>query len=396
MLDLDLSEDQEMLRGLVRDLCSDLAPLDTVRALEDDPVGIAVELWSKLGELGLCGLMIPTDHGGSAMSLLEGVVLYSELGRALAPVPHFVSCVLSAGALLKGAVAGPDNPGPDSQQSTANGPDSSSGERLGLLRSIASGDTIVVPAWTEPGGGHSPRGIQTIATADGDHVVLSGSKMHVYFAAAADHLLVAARSGAADTDIDLFLVPSNSAGVSLEQRMSISSDTQYRVDLDNVVISSANRVGTAGSGWEIWDSVMNEAAILSAALAVGGAERALEMAAEYATNRRQFDKSLAEFQSISHYLADARTELDGARLLTYEAAWAHSRDLDIARLAPMSKLFACRVYRDITAMAQQVFGGIGFTLDYDIQLYFRRAKQLQIMWWDTAECEDRVAAAVLD
>ena len=140
---------------------------------------------------------------------------------------------------------------------------------------------------------------------------------------------------------------------------------------------------------------MHAGAILAAAQAVGGAAYALEITVEYAKTRRQFDKALAEFQAISHYLADARTALDGARLLVCEAAWAYSTGRSTERLAPMAKLFACRTYRDITAMCQQVFGGIGFTLEYDIQLYFRRAKQLQLSWWDQATCEDRVADAVL-
>jgi len=377
VLDLDLNADQQMLRDLVRSLCDDLVPTATVRELEDDPVGIASQLWSQLGELGLCGLLIAEDHGGSAMTLIEGAVLYEELGRALAPVPHFVSCVLAAGALSRGIAEAP------------------SPEQAELLSGIASGERIVTPAWIEPGGGFSPLGVQATAAEDGDFVVLNGSKMHVYFAAAADELLVPARSGPQPTDIDLFLVPVDAPGVSLDQRMSISSDAQYRVDFEDVRLAHASRVGPEGHGWSIWDAVMSEAVVLAAAQAVGGADRALEMTVDYAKSRRQFDKALAEFQSISHYLADAKTSLDGARVLVFEAAWAHSEGLDVDRLGPMSKLFACSMFRDTTAMAQQVFGGIGFTLEYDIQLYFRRAKQLQGMWWDSAHCEDRVAAAIL-
>lgn len=378
MLDLDLSEDQQMLRELVRSLCADLSPLQVVRDLEDDPAGIADELWSKLGELGLCGLMVPAEHGGSAMSLLEGAVLYEELGRSLAPLPHFVSCVLSAGAIA-GALA--------RDPSTAHAE---------LLAGIAAGERIATPAWIEPGGGFSALGVQTTATEEGGHVVLNGAKMHVYFASAADDLLVLARSGPQPTDIDLFVMPAETAGVTLSQRMSVASDAQYRVDLDGVRLPLSSRLGRPGEGWAVWDAAISEAVVLAAAQAVGGAERALEMTVGYAKSRRQFDKALAEFQSISHYLADAKTSLDGARILVYEAAWAHREGLDTARLAPMSKLFACSVFRDTTAMAQQVFGGIGFTLDYDIQLYFRRAKQLQLMWWDAGACEERIAEAILD
>lgn len=381
MLNLDFTPEQDMLREAVRGLCGRLSPLERVRELEDDPDGIARELWDQLGELGLCGLMVPESLGGSDMSLIDGVVVYEELGRALAPVPHFVSCVLSAAAI----VAAGDGTSPPS------------GPTANLLAEIASGAAIVTPAWLEPGGGFGPKGVRlTTAEAGADGgFKLDGVKLHVAFAAAADHLLVLARTGPAPAEVDLFLVPAGADGLAMEQCFSIASDTQYVVDFDEVELPAESRLGAAGAGWEIWERAMAAGAVLAAAQAVGGAEHALEITAEYARNRRQFGKALAEFQAISHYLADARTNLDGARILVHQAAWAHSTGRDTSRLAPMAKLFACRVFRDITAMAQQVFGGLGFTVDYDIQLYFRRAKQLQLSWWDTQTCEDKIANAVL-
>ena len=378
MLDLDFTQEQEMLRDMVRGLCTELSPLERVRELEDDPDGIARDLWQRFGELGLCGLMVPESAGGSGMSLLDGVVLYEELGRSLAPVPHFVSCVLSAAAI-----------------SEAGSP----AQHAELLGGIASGETIATVGWLEPGGGYKPRGVQLAARTDGDGFVLDGSKEHVQFAAAADLIVVLARSGDRDTDIDLFVVEADASGLSLDQRLSISSDTQYLATLDGVTVPAGARLGTTdapvGAGWEAWQRAMHSGAILAAAQAVGGATYALEITVEYAKTRQQFNKALAEFQAISHYLADARTALDGARLLVYEAAWARSTGRSTDQLAPMAKLFACRTYREITAMCQQVFGGIGFTVEYDIQLYFRRAKQLQLSWWDQAACEDRIADAVL-
>ena len=377
MLDLDFTEEQDMLRDMVRGLCSELAPLERVRELEDDADGIARDLWHRFGELGLCGLMVPEDAGGSGMSLIDGVVLYEEMGRSLAPLPHFVSCVLAAGAVAQGGTPA---------------------QRDELLGGIASGDTIASVAWLEPDSGFKPRGVQLSARRDGEGYVLDGAKLHVPFAAAADVMVVLARTGDGDTDIDLFTVDSGSTGLTLEQRMSISSDTQYRAVFDGVSVDASARLGPAaatGSGWDAWERTMHAGAILAAAQAVGGASYALEITVEYAKTRRQFNKALAEFQAISHYLADARTALDGARILVCEAAWAHDAGRPTGRLAPMAKLFACRTYREITAMCQQVFGGIGFTVEYDIQLYFRRAKQLQLSWWDQAACEDRIATAVL-
>jgi alkylation response protein AidB-like acyl-CoA dehydrogenase len=129
---------------------------------------------------------------------------------------------------------------------------------------------------------------------------------------------------------------------------------------------------------------------------VGGARAALDMTVQYAKDRHQFDKPLGAFQAIAHYLADAVTTVDGAETLVWEAAWARTIGRSVARLAPMAKLFACQTFRDVTAMAQQVYGGMGFTLECDIQLYFRRAKQLQLSWWDTRYLEELIASDVLD
>ena len=166
--------------------------------------------------------------------------------------------------------------------------------------------------------------------------------------------------------------------------------------LEGVTVTAADRIGPAGSGWATWGEVLTDGLVLLAAQAIGGARYALEITVQYAKDRQQFDKPLGAFQAIAHYLADAVTAVDGGEQLVHEAAWAGASGRPVDRLAPMAKLFACQTFRDVTAMAQQVFGGIGFTLDFDIQLYFRRAKQQQLNWSDTGALEQQVAAAVLD
>jgi alkylation response protein AidB-like acyl-CoA dehydrogenase len=375
MLDLDFDQEQELLRQTVRDVLGRHSPLEVVREMEDDPVGYPAALWSQLGELDLIGLLLPEEYGGSAMSLIEGVALYEELGRALAPTPHFVSAVLSGGVL---AAAGSD------------------AQKEQWLRPVASGEAIVTPAWLEPENGYTPLGVQTLAAAEGDGFSLNGLKRHVLFAASADRLVVLARTGDGAEDIDLFLVDPKATGVTLRQQFSIAADTQYEVTLTDVVVSAADRIGAAGSGWGTWQDVLDPALVLLAAQAVGGARYALEITVQYAKDRHQFDKPLGAFQALAHYLADAVTNLDGAEQLVHEAAWAGASGRSLASLAPMAKLFACSTFRDITAMAQQLFGGIGFTLDFDIQLYFRRAKQQQLMWSNDRTLEDAVAASLLD
>ncbi|HEY1827297.1 MAG TPA: acyl-CoA dehydrogenase family protein [Acidimicrobiales bacterium] len=375
MLDLDFSSEQEMLRQTVRDVLERHCPLSVVREMEDDPIGFPAALWAQLGELDLIGLLLPEEYGGSGMSLVEGVALYQELGRALAPVPHFVSAVLSGGVLARA--------GSDAQK-----------ERW--LRPVATGAAVLTPAWLEPENGYSPQGVAVRADGEGSVRRLNGVKRHVAYAAAAQALVVLARTGDGPEDIDLYLVDPAAAGVTLRQQFTVASDTQYEVTFHDVEVSDDDRIGPRGSGWATWQAVLEDALVLLGAQAVGGARYALEITSQYAKDRHQFDKPLGSFQALAHYLADAVTALDGAEQLVHEAAWAGASGRSLTSLAPMAKLFACSNFRDITAMAQQLFGGIGFTLDFDIQLYFRRAKQQQVMWSNDRALEDAVASALLD
>ncbi|HEY4376727.1 MAG TPA: acyl-CoA dehydrogenase family protein, partial [Acidimicrobiales bacterium] len=234
-MDLDFTDEQEMLREMVRGVCATYCPLETVREMEDDPIGFPAELWKQMAALDLTGLLIPEEHGGSGMSLLEGAVVYEELGRALAPSPLFVSAVLGAGVLLR---AGSDE------------------QKAAWLPKIVSGDAIVTTAWNEPGNGYTPAGVQATARAEGDNFVLDGVKWHVPFAKAAHGMVVLARTGPGDGDIDLFLVDPEAEGVTLTQQFTLASDTQYEVRLDGVTIPASARIGAAGTGWATWDDTM--------------------------------------------------------------------------------------------------------------------------------------------
>jgi alkylation response protein AidB-like acyl-CoA dehydrogenase len=315
MLDLTFDAEQDALRTMLRDLLAAHAPLSRVREMEDDPVGYDPALWQQLVDLDLVGLLLPEAHGGSGMSLLEGVVLFEELGRALTPSPLFVSTVLVGGALVRGG---------------------SAEQQAALVPGIAAGSTIASVAWFEPGNSAAPRGVQLRATSDGEGFVLSGTKWHVPFASSAQTLLVLARTGDDAADVDLFLVDATAQGVSMRQMTTLASDTQHEVVFDGVRVDASARVGAQGTGWATWQAVMLEASVLLGAQAVGGARAAFEMTNQYAKDRVQFDKPLGAFQAISHYLADAVTALDGAEVLVHEAAWAASTGRSIERLAPMA------------------------------------------------------------
>jgi alkylation response protein AidB-like acyl-CoA dehydrogenase len=369
-MDLEFTTEQELLRETVRGVCARHAGLDVVRAMENDPVGYPDKLWSQLAELGLTGLTIGEEHGGSGMTMLDAAIVYQEFGRALVPSPHFASSVVAAGVIERIG--------------------SAAAHRAWLPR-IASGDAIVVPAWLEPDRGFGPAGVALRARHDTDGWRLSGTKRHVPYARAADRLLVLARS---DEGIRFLLVSPSADGVTLTQQHTLASDTQYRIDFADALAEDI--LGDGGDGWSTWHEVMLDGCILLGAQAVGAARYALDLTVDYAKTRHQFDKPLGAFQALAHYLADRVTEVDGAETLVHEAAWARTAERPVTRLAPMAKLFAGQTFRQVTATGQQIFGGIGFTVEHDIQLYFRRAKQWQLSWWDPRYLEELIAQDMLN
>lgn len=371
-MDLILSEEQQMIVDMTRGMLQEHSSVETVREMEDDPKGYPDALWKQMSEVGLNGLLIPESHGGGGQTLLEGALVYEELGRAMAPVPHFVSCVMSAGILLEA--------GSDAQKDA-------------WLARIANGDAILTPAWLEPERGCGEVGVALEAKREGDDYVLRGVKRSVPYASSADRLIVLARS---DAGVELLLVDPSAEGVTRTFFMSQGREPHYRIEFDGVRVPATERIGEPGSGWTTFDKVMHDGIVLLAAQAVGGADRCLVETVDYANQRVQFDKPLGAFQALAHYMADASTRIDGGRVLVHEAAWNRAQGRSIARFAPMAKLFCCETYRETTRVCAQIWGGVAFTIEYDTQMFFRRAKHLQLSWWDTPYLEELVAADVLD
>ncbi|MGN6473593.1 MAG: acyl-CoA dehydrogenase family protein [Mycobacteriales bacterium] len=376
-MDLDFTPEQDLLRDTVRRTCERHAGLDVVRKLENDPIGHSPALWDQLAEQGICGLVIDEQYGGSGMTMIDAAVVYEEFGRALVSSPHFVSAVLAAGLV---------------------GRSRNEALKSELLPKVASGEAIVTVASLEPDNSYAPSGIQLKAARDGDGWRLSGAKRHVPFAQAANQMIVLARTddGRDEAGVIAVLVDTTAPGVTLTQQLTVASDAQFRIDFDGVTVGADAVVHDAGAAWAAWHDTMLDGATLLAAQAAGGARAALELARDYANTREQFDKPLAAFQAISHYLADAVTTVDGAQTLAWEAAWARAERRSIAALAPMAKSYACQTYRKVTATAVQIFGGNGFTVEFDIQLYFRRAKSMQLNNWDERYCNELIAASLLD
>ena len=361
-MDLSLTEEQEMLRNFARDFLEKECPESHVRDMEDDEQGYSPELWRKMAEQGWQGLIIPEAYGGVGMGYLDLIVLIEEFGRALVPGP-FIPTTLAALAILEA--------GSEEQK------------QQHLLR-IASGDQIWTLAFTEPSGRFDAEGVQLTATTDGDAYVLNGTKLFIRDSHVADNMVVVARTGSSGEEgVTLFIVDAKAAGVTHTLLRTLASDRQTEVRFENVRVPAANLMGAEGEAWPAFQRVANKATVLECAYLVGLTQQDFDITIDYAKERLQFERPIGSFQAIQHKAADMATDLDGSRLIMYRAAWAVAEnDPDEDEQVHVAKAWISEATRRVVANAQQAHGGIGFTKDYKIQLYFRRQKASELAWGD--------------
>ena len=370
---LGVSAEQQELRASVRRFLADRAPLSRVRALMDDgETDWAV--WEQAGsQLGLQGLAIPEAYGGAGFSFAEQAVVLEEFGAALYGGPYLASAVLAATALL----ASPDE-----------------GARRGLLPDIASGQTVATLAFTEDGGSWDPAAIRLSAVKDGPGVDgawrLDGHKSFVLDGATAGLILVVA---ATDAGLSLFAVEGDGAGLGRAALPALDQTRQLaRLEFAGV---TGRLIGSPGDGAAVLDRALDVAAVALAAEQLGGAQRALDMAVEYAKVRRQFDRPIGSFQAIKHRCADLLLEVESLRsAVGYAAAAAAEDSPEIPVLASLVKSYASETYFHVAAENIQIHGGIGFTWEHDAHLYFKRAKASELFLGDGAYHRERLAARI--
>ncbi len=371
-MDLDLSEDQKMLKAMARDLLEKECPKKLVREMEDDENGHSPELWSKMVELGLLGLPFPEKYKGGGGSFLDLVVLLEETGRACLPGPFFSTVVLGGLPIL---AAGNEQ------------------QKQKFLPAIAQGKIFSL-ALVEADGGYDPASIETSATADKDSYVISGTKLFVPNAHIADYLLCLARTkkgSPKDKGLTLFIVDAKSKGISCTMLHTITGDKQCEVIFDKVKVPKENTLGEVDKGWEVMEKTLELAAVAKCADLVGAAEQVLEMTVAYAKERIAFDHPIGSFQAIQHHCANMKVDVDGMRFLTYQAAWLLSEGLPATKEASMAKAWVSEAYRRVTGLGHQIHGSIGYTLDHDMQLYFRRGKAAEAIFGDADLHRETVA-----
>jgi alkylation response protein AidB-like acyl-CoA dehydrogenase len=352
-MEFDLDTDQRALRDAARAFLEREAPVSYARAMMDDSRGYSDDVWRKMADLGWMALPFPEETGGVGQGFVALAILLGEMGRVVLPGPYFSTVVLAGHAILE---AGSD------------------AQRKESLAAIASGDLIAAFA-------DDTEGVE--ACPAGSEFRLSGEARFVFDGATATRVLVAASNE--DGSPGLFLAEPVEV-VPVETLDATRKVAHLRFDE-----TSAERLGDGGNGRAI-QRVRDRAAVGLAAEMLGAAERVLELAVEYAKQRVQFDRPIGSFQAVKHRAADMHLDVESLRNAVYYAAWAIERDHPDASLAAsMVKAYASDAFRRVAASGIQVHGGIGFTWEHDMHLYFKRAKASEVAFGSADAHRERMA-----
>ena len=359
-----MTEIQQMLKNSAQEFLARECPLTLVRELEEDPRGYTDELWRQMVGLGWTGLPFSEEYGGTGGSFMDLAVLLEEMGKALVPGPFFSTVVLGG---LTVADAG------------------TSEQKREILTGICSGSLRLTLALTEPSATYESWGVETTATAQGGGYILSGTKLFVPYAHAADTLLVAARTspGSGSSEgITVFLVPADSPGLKVDVLRSIGSDKQCEALLEQVWVSKDSILGELDQGWPVVHRALQRAATATCTQMLGGADAIVDMTVDYVTQRTQFGRPIGSFQAIQHQCARMATDVEGCRNIVHLAAWTVSEGLPSEREVAMAKAWTSQAYQRVCTAAHQCHGAIGFTKEHNLQLYTRRAKVMELSYGD--------------
>ena len=374
-MDFELAEEQLMVREMTRAFVErEVKPV----ASRLDREGVyPSELVKRLSEMGLMGMLVPQEFGGSGMDVLSGVLAMEEISKAWASLAVAMSVqnsLVCAPVLRFGNAA----------------------QKEKYLTSLARGEWLGCYALTEPGSGSDAGSIQTRAKRVGDDFVLNGNKIFTTNGNRADVAIVYAVTDPArgKKGISAFIVEKNSPGFivgRLEDKLGLRSSDTASLSFEDCRVPQENLLGTEGEGFRIALATLDGGRIGIAAQALGIAQGCLEESVAYAQQRRQFGRAIAEFEAIQWMLADMATEIDAARLLTYRAAWLAQQERTFTKAAAMAKLFASETANRAAYKAIQIFGGYGYTKEFAVERFFRDAR-ITTLYEGTSEIQRLVIA----
>lgn len=380
-MDFGFSAEQEQIRQSARDFLAKECPMTLVRRVMEDERGHAEELWRKMAELGWMALIFPEEYGGAGLTYVDLVVVLEEMGRVVMPGPFFATVILGGVTILEGG---------------------SDGQKRELLPSIAEGSLKATLALLEPSARWDAAGVQCEAQRDGAGYRLSGTKLFVNDAVVADKTICAARLAGAGggqgeaAGITLFLLDAGAPGMQVKPLKTMDQTRKLaEVTLTDVRVGPEAVVGLPGEGWPVIERVLDRGKVALCAEMCGGAQKVLDMCVEYAKVREQFGRPIGSFQAIQHKCANMLVEVESAKSATYYAGWAVANDVPEARLAAaMAKAYCSDAYRHTAGEGIQVHGGIGFTWEHDMHLYFKRAKSSEVTFGDATWNRELVAQLI--
>jgi alkylation response protein AidB-like acyl-CoA dehydrogenase len=374
-MDFAFSEEQEMLRSSTRDFLVKECSSKVVRKLMDAPGAYDEGLWRKIAGLGWTALGIPEQYGGVG-TFLDLIVVLEEAGRALMPGPFFATMGLAVPALIE---AGTED------------------QKKEVLGAIAQGSARATLALTEPSGRWDAAAVTLSAKPSGGSWKLDGVKLFVPDAEAADYMVVAARTrGEGEDGISLFVVKGRPAGMKVTPLKTLDMTRRWsEVRFDGVKLEGDSLMGPADKAWPHLKRALEWGTAALCAEMVGGTQKVLETSTEYAKTRHQFGKPIGIYQAVSHKLADMLVLSESGRSATYYAAWTVDADAaDRSLAASMAKAYVSDAYRKVAGDGIQVHGGIGFTWEHDMHLYFKRAKSSEVTLGDATYHRELVAQAL--
>lgn len=370
-MDFNLNDTQTMIQDGARRLFQDTLNTSKVREIEENEDGFASEVWAQMTELGWTGLALPEDMGGGGCGNVDLCVLAEEIGRAAVSVPLAETFGFSATVLQ----AVPQTP------ITRN-----------LLNQIATNGTIITPALTEPNGRDERSAPETKLEETETGGKVSGSKVMVPFASSAKVLLTSLISNQGETV--LVAIDRDAPGITFSRHSTLGGNPIFRVTFEGVDIPAENILARGAEAERAINAGMDSATMLSVAQVVGTLEGMIHVCADYTATREQFGKKIGSFQAVSHPIANMRIDTDACRLLIAEAAWIVDQGNDATLEIAETKVFANEAVVTMVHAAHAVHGAIGYTMEYDLQLFTRRARAFCLSYGDTDNQTERAASAL--
>jgi alkylation response protein AidB-like acyl-CoA dehydrogenase len=370
-VDFSFTPDQTLLKSSARAFLDEHCKPATVRLLWDDPRGESAAMWKEMAQLGWLGLSLPEEHGGSGLGMVETALLLEELGRAAYPGPYWPTMLVARAIAESGTDA----------------------QKKRWLGAIAAGDVRATLTLLDTDLDWSPDAVTTRAERTPTGWQLTGTKRYVAWAHVAHVLLVPARAA---EGVTLFLVEPSAAGLTSSPVPCMDPGTRWTdLTLDRVPVRGEDVLGAPGAAPAVLQRLLRCGGVGAAAEMLGAARRCLDMAVAYAKVREQFGQPIGSFQAIRHKCAEMLLETENSHSAVYYAAWAldaGAEDADTA--ASIAKSYVGDATRKVCGDAIQVHGGIGFTWEFDLHMYFKRAKALEAQYGDAEYHRELVLAAV--